>query len=47
MQLTWKFDGIQEFIEKYGAINNPDIHAKWDTQVAQATLRMLSIFMMR
>jgi hypothetical protein len=35
MQLTWKFDGIREFIEKYGAIKNPDEHAKWDTQVAQ------------
>ena len=35
MQLTWKFDGIRDFIEKYGAINNPDEHAKWDTQIAQ------------
>jgi len=35
MQLAWKFEGIQDFIEKYGAIKNPDEHAKWDTQVAQ------------
>jgi len=35
MQLLWEFEGVQDFVQKYGARANPDEHAKWDTQVAQ------------
>jgi len=35
MMLFWKYEGVRDFVDKYGARANLDGHAKWDTQVAQ------------
>jgi len=35
MQIFWNFEGVRDFVDKYGAGANLDEHAKWDTQVAQ------------
>jgi hypothetical protein len=35
ISLIWKFKDFDDFIEKYGPRSNPEVHASWDTQIAQ------------
>ena len=33
MKYVWKFEGYDDFFDKYGVENNPDAHAIWDHAV--------------